>query len=591
MDNIENNIVDDAISDPLDGLNILVVEDDPNILAQLSFHLKSVGYSIDTATDGDIAIQKIEDGQQYDLMVLDIMMPRVSGIEVCRTIRQKYNLYELPILISSALSESQDVVAGLETGANDYITKPFQRIELLARVKNLLSLKYMTDIARANEQLANTRALYDNLTGLPNRNYLYNKLQEAIVEANRHDSIIATLFLNIDRFKSINNSLGHGAGDIYLRELAKRLLKVADHGDIVTRLYTDTFAVVKMGLEKNSSANKYLSKFAEKILDAVNTPIIINQYELKRTASIGIVKYPDETRTVDEILRYADSAMYYAKAQGNNSYIYYSSEVHQNESDKFDLERKLKLALKNKEFVLHYQPQISLADESIVGVEALIRWDHPEDGIISPTKFISVAEETGIIIPLGQWVLETASRQNKKWQEMGFAPIRVGVNLAPQHFHEPGLVSQVEDVLKRTNLSPEYLELEITEGTIMSNAERAINTLNQLRGMGIGLSIDDFGTGYSSLNYLKRFPIQTLKIDQSFISRDLDINQQESAIVSSIIKLGHSLKLNVIAEGVETESQLDYLRQNYCNEIQGFYYSQAVTADELTELLRNRSVR
>ncbi len=575
-------------SDDLNGLSVLVVEDDPNILAQLAFHLKSAGYKIDTASDGDIAINKIEEGLKYDLIVLDIMMPRVTGIEVCKFVRNQSNLYELPILISSALSESQDVVEGLETGANDYITKPFQRVELLARVKNLLSLKYMNDIARANEQLANTRALYDSLTGLPNRTFLYNKLQEAIIESHRKDSVIATLFVNIDRFKSINNSLGHGAGDIYLRELAQKLLRFADEKDIVTRLYTDTFAVVKTGIPNRGREKPIVEEYAQTMLDMINTPTIINQYELKRTASIGISLYPHGTQTVDDILRFADTAMYFAKNQGSNIYVFHSKKVHLNETEKFSLERKIKYALENDEFILYYQPQVSAVDESIVGVEALIRWNHPDEGIISPTKFIPVAEETGMIIPLSKWVLETASRQNREWQDMGFSPIRVGVNLSPQHFHEPDLVSQVSDIINSTKLSPEFLELEITEGTIMSNADEAVLTLGKLRTMGIGLSVDDFGTGYSSLNYLKKFPIHTLKIDQSFISRDLNYNQQEAAIVSSIIKLGHSLKLNVIAEGVETESQLDYLRKNDCNEIQGFYYSKPVTSEEMTSLLKKR---
>ncbi len=588
MSNTKTDMNREQKNDDLRGLSVLIVEDDPNILAQLSFHLKMDGYKIDTATDGDIAINKIENDQKYDLIILDIMMPRVTGIEVCKAVRNKYNLYEMPILISSALSESHDVVRGLEVGANDYITKPFQRVELIARVKNLLSLKYMSDIARANEQLANTRALYDDLTGLPNRTNLYNKLQEAIIECNRDNSIIATLFINIDRFKSINNSLGHGAGDIYLRELSQKLLGITNQDDIVTRLYTDTFAIVKTGVKKDGHEKNVIAEFAQNILNVINTATIINQYELKRTASIGISLYPVGTRTVDDILRFADSAMYYAKSKGNNSYVFHSSEVHLNETKKFALERKLKQALENKEFVLYYQIQVSTVTESIVGVEALIRWQHPEDGIISPTRFIPVAEETGMIIPIGKWVLETASRQNKKWQDMGLAPIRIGVNLSPQHFHEPDLLNQVADIIDKTKLSPEFLELEITEGTIMSNADKAVNTLNELRNMGVGLSVDDFGTGYSSLNYLKKFPIQTLKIDRSFISRDLNINQQEAAIVSSIIKLGHSLKLNVIAEGVETKSQLDYLRKNYCDEIQGFYYSRPVNSNELTAILKKR---
>ncbi|MFH1852782.1 MAG: diguanylate cyclase, partial [Candidatus Neomarinimicrobiota bacterium] len=429
------------------GQQVLIVEDDPNILAQLAFHLNSAGYQVDTATDGDVAINKINNDQKYDLIVLDIMMPRVTGLDVCRAVRKQYNLYELPILISSALSESQDVVTGLETGANDYITKPFQRVELLARVKNLLSLKHMSDLARANEQLATNRALYDGLTGLPNRTSLYGKLQEAIIEANRENTAIGTIFVNIDRFKSINNSMGHAVGDIYLREIGQRLREHAGPNDIVTRLYTDTFAVVKPRIKRNGREKVILAEYAQEILQLINEPIIVNQYELRRTAGVGISQYPEGARSVDEILRFADSAMYYAKAKSTNSFIFHSSEVHLNETEKFALERKIKQALKNNEFVMYYQPQISVTDESIVGVEALIRWNHPKDGLISPTKFIPVAEETGMIIPLSRWVLETAARQNKTWQKLGLNPIRVGVNLSPQHFYTPGLIEQVDGII------------------------------------------------------------------------------------------------------------------------------------------------
>ncbi len=570
----------------LGNLKVLVVEDDPNIQAQLAFHLRSQGYLVDTAEDGDIALEKIEESAAYDLIVLDIMMPRVSGLDVCRTVRQNHNLFELPILITSALSESQDVVTGLNTGANDYITKPFQRVELLARVKNLLSLKQMTDLARANERLATNRALFDELTGLPNRYSLDNRLQEIIGKARKEGTALATIFINLDRFKSINNSMGHGVGDIYLRELAQRLREISDNDDIVTRLYTDTFAIIKSDIVRNGNEQALVGAFAQKILNTVNDPIVINHYELKRTASVGIAMYPEAAATASDLLRFADSAMYYAKSKGGNVFIFHSLDIHISEKEKFALERRLKSALKNGEFVLAYQPQVSLSDESIVGVEALIRWNDPKKGLISPTKFIPVAEETGMIIPLSEWVLETALVQSKKWQEQGFGPVRVGVNLSPRHFHQPGLLKHVEKVLDSTAISPEHLELEITEGTIMSNVEQAISTLNAIRGLGVGLSVDDFGTGYSSLNYLKRFPIQTLKIDRSFISLDFFANQQEAAIVNSIIKLGHSLNLNVIAEGVETAVQRDYLKNNYCNEIQGFYFSKPVTGEEITGLLR-----
>lgn len=568
---------------------ILIVDDDPNILKQISIILKNNNFDLHTAENGQVALDMIHNGQPFDLIVLDIMMPIITGLDVCEEVRKTYNLFEMPIIISSALSDGEDIATGLKAGANDYITKPINRIELLARVKNLISLKMINDIAHANEELAITQAQHDSLTGLPNREFLYSHTQTLVNRAQRDNTSIAVIILNIDNFRSINNSLGYRIGDVFLQEITKKLKKHLKEDDQLFRLHTDTFALLKPGLPNTKERIKLIDDFTRTILDTIVQPVTIHQYEFNMTASAGIAFYPYENRSMEDVLRFADAAMYVTKSRTHNSFTFHSKAIHKTESARFDLERKIKRAIDDDQFVLYYQPQMSTKDEQLVGVEALIRWEHPEEGLIFPGEFIPVAEESGLIIDLSEWVIEEAIKQSITWEDRGFSAIRIGVNLSPQHFHSSNLLPYVKYMLSNYNLNPQNLELEITEGCIMADVDEAIDQLKEMRDMGLGLSVDDFGTGYSSLSYLKKFPIHTLKIDQSFIGPNISRNKIEGAIVQSIITLGHSLNLNVIAEGVETFDQLDYLKRQYCNEVQGYYYSRPISATDFEELLRNLS--
>jgi len=567
---------------------LLIVDDDPAIVDLIRLFLKPEKFQVDTAFNGKETLEKIHKNSGYDLLILDIMMPQMDGLEATRIIRKQLTPFELPILIVSALAESKNVATALGLGANDYITKPINKVELLARIRNLLSLKQFYELAKANERLVVHQTLYDHLTALPNRNFLIKHFPTMVSKTSKKKGM-AVLLMNIDRFRSVNNSLGHNVGDFYLREIAQRLGGVLQQDDLLARLYTDTFVVIKFGLDLEKNLIKQIQPFATKLLDIIRQAVTIDQYELKLSAGMGVAFYPSDGRTMEDLIRMADSAMYAAKEKSKNSIVFYSKIAQRKESKIFTLEHRLAEGMKKNEFVLHYQPQVDLSNGKVVGVEALLRWNHPEEGLIPPERFIPFAEETGIIIPLSEWVLEQACAQNKKWQEAGLLPLRIGVNFSPQHFHNVHILDFVKKILDKTRLDPQYLELEITEGTIMSNIEEAVETLFKLKDMGVRISIDDFGTGYSSLNYLKQLPVDSLKIDQSFITRDIAIDRQVRAIIASIIKLGHSLNLNVIAEGVETEDQVKYLQEKYCNEIQGFYFSKPQTPDQLIPYLRNQS--
>lgn len=571
-----------------DTVRILIVDDDDNILRQIAFILKSDTMNAVTAESGPTAMQLIREEPPFDLVVLDIMMPGMSGLEVCREIREKFNLFELPIIISSALTSAQDIASGLAAGANDYIKKPINRVELLARAKSLLSVKRLNDLARSNEDLARSRLLFDGLTGLPNREFLLRYLRNYSANIPGKDLVLAIVILNIDNFKSINNSLGYRIGDVFLQEIAEKIKRHITPKDTAIRLHTDTFAILIPEIANNPNRESFVENYVRTLLTLISAPVAIQQYEMSMTASAGIAFFPYEDRSAEDVIRFADTAMYFTKGSSLNSFTFYSNVLRKTESTRFLLEKKIKRALKQNEFILYYQPQINIADEQIVGVEALIRWEDPKEGIIFPGKFIPVAEDSGLIIDISEWVMERACQQAVDWQNKGLPPVRIGINLAPQHFHSSNLLPYIKQMLDKYRLDPRYLEMEITEGSIMVNIEETIAVLNQIRDLGLGLSVDDFGTGYSSLSYLKRFPIHTLKIDQSFISPMINKNPTEGAIVQSIIKLGHSLNLNVIAEGVETLEQLDYLKLHYCNEVQGFYYSRPVAVPVLTDMLGNR---
>ncbi|MGE5413693.1 MAG: EAL domain-containing protein [Syntrophomonadaceae bacterium] len=432
---------------------------------------------------------------------------------------------------------------------------------------------------RAEEQVKHL-AFHDPLTNLPNRLLFNDRLTLAVAQAHRHAQRLAVLFLDLDRFKIINDSLGHSVGDELLRQLAERIQEHVREGDTVARLGGDEFTLLVPGITADEDA----AKIARKICDAIHDPFWIDGRELFVTTSVGVSVYPADGHDAETLVRNADSAMYRAKEQGRDNYQLYTPAMNARAVERLSLESRLRQAVAHDELELHFQPFIDLKTAELLGAEALLRWRHPELGLIPPGEFIPIAELSGLIVPIGEWVLKTACAEARKWHEKGFPELTVSVNLSSRQFQHTDLVSQVTQALGETGLEPNKLDLEITESNAMQNAEHSINTLWGLKKQGVRISMDDFGTGYSSLNYLKRFPIDRIKLDQSFV-RDLPSDKDDAAIAMAVIAMGRSLELEVIAEGVETEEQLAFLKGHQCDQLQGFLLSKPLAADDFDRFL------
>jgi diguanylate cyclase (GGDEF)-like protein/PAS domain S-box-containing protein len=429
-------------------------------------------------------------------------------------------------------------------------------------------------IEKDNEHMA----FHDYLTGLPNRNMLHSCLLNELTIAAKKKQSMAVFMIDLDRFKVINDTLGHTMGDLLLKEVTKRLKSSVHGDDIIFRQSGDEFIVVLADADRTVA-----SKVAQRILDVLAAPYNIKNYDMFTSSSVGISLFPEDGETVETLIKHADFAMYQAKKAGKNNYKFYFLNEHELKMHPLKMEVDLYKAIKREELLLHYQPKLNLKTGNIVGVEALIRWNHPEQGMISPAAFIPIAEETGLIIPIGKWALYTACKQHKAWQEKGFSPV-MAVNLSASQFTQSDFVQTIATILKETGLEPQYLELEITESMTV-DIERTISTLQQLKNLGVHISIDDFGTGFSSLNYLKQFPVDTLKIDQSFV-RELHNNPNDETIVKTIISMAHNLNLNVVAEGIETKEQLVFLQQHLCDEGQGYFFSKPLPAHEIEKILQ-----
>lgn len=423
-------------------------------------------------------------------------------------------------------------------------------------------------------------AHFDSLTGLPNRTLLNDRVNQAISMAQRSHDKLAILFVDLDHFKNINDTLGHRIGDELLVEIAKRLQSVVRDEDTVSRLGGDEFILLLPGTDTNGTVH-----VARKLLQVVSQHYMIEQHELVITPSIGIAMYPSDGEDFDALSRCADIAMYRAKRDGRNNYRFFTQEMQARSARNLRLENALRRALERDQLQLHYQPQVSLQDGRIIGAEALLRWQHPELGMVSPAEFIPVAEDSGLILPIGEWVLRTAIHQLKTWMDSGIPPMIIAVNLSAVQFRQPKLLKLVTQILKEEGLPPQYLELELTEGVTMNDPVTAVKVMDNLHERGIRMSIDDFGTGYSSLSQLKRFQVYKLKIDQSFV-RDIVVDPDDKAIVKAIINVARGLGLRTIAEGVETQEQLEFLQENGCDEMQGFHYSKPITADQFETLVR-----
>jgi diguanylate cyclase len=484
--------------------------------------------------------------------------------------------------ITRAISEARDYsVRAPEAATGEIGALAHSFNEMLAQIETRDSelAHELTERRRAEERL-DRLAHFDTITSLPNRYYFNERLADAVQRSNRFGDPMALLFLDLDNFKTVNDTLGHHVGDELLRLVAMRLSGVVRAGDSICRIGGDEFALILPNVPDLTQAEH----IAIKCIKAISMPIDIEGSEIYVTVSIGISLCPQDAGEASDLLKHADTAMYYAKARGKNTYQTFLPEMRGKAQKRLILETSLRRAIERNEFVLHYQPQIDLASGKIVGMEALVRWQHPDLGLVSPLEFIPVAEETGLIVPIGEWVLRTACAQARVWSLNNATPLRMAVNLSGRQFREDDLVARVLEILRETGLEPDLLELELTESALMDAGPNTIGRLQQLRDADIHLAIDDFGTGYSSMSYLKRFPVGMLKVDRSFV-RDLPGDTDDAAITQAIIAMARSLNIAVTAEGVETATQAEFLARAGCTQAQGFYYARPLPAGEMSAML------
>jgi len=722
---------------------ILIIDDTPTNLAVVVDHLEDHGFRVVIARNGPEGLKRAQ-FVHPDLILLDVMMPDMDGFETCRRLKSADVTRDIPVIFMTALEETRDKITGFEVGGVDYVTKPFQIAEALARINTHLALHAMrrqlavqneqlqreitvreqveaalqhayddleervaqrtaelaqantslreresrirrlvesniigvffwdlgSEISEANEaflrivgytredllattihwtsmtpaeyRAADERAMaelringkcapyekeyirsdgsrvpvlvgaaflegsqdkglafvldlterkqaesrirhmahHDALTGLPNRVLFQDRVSQAIAQAQRSQNRVGMLFIDLDHFKDINDSLGHQIGDRLLRAAARRLQRCLRTGDSVARLGGDEFVISAPALDDDNGA----ALVAGKVLEALRRPFFIDQHELHVTGSIGISLYPTDGRDAEALMRAADTAMYYAKERGRDNYQFFTSRLNEAAQRRLTIANRLHQALQRGEFVLHYQPNIEIESGRINSAEALIRWNQPQMGMISPGEFVKIAEETGLIIPMGEWVLRAACAQLKQWHQAGHKDLRVAVNLSPHQFRRPGFAELAARILEESGLPPQSVEMEITEGVFMLQSTENLAILEKLAGLGVRLAVDDFGTGYSSLAYLQHFPIHALKIDQSFVS-GIEVDANDTAIVTAIIAMARSLQLRVVAEGVETIEQVAFLQAQNCDALQGFYFSKAVPPEVFVELL------
>lgn len=551
---------------------IVVADDDRGVRLALRNVLERDGYQVEEASNGLQALTLCQ-RRTPDLVLMDARMPALDGFAACRRIHDLPDSAHLPIVMITALDDEQSIEQAFAAGANDYIPKPVNFAVLRQRVARIV------DASRA-EKHVHQLAYRDPLTDLANRTAFRERLDGLLSRGCQEGQSHALLFLDLDRFKLVNDTLGHETGDRLLKTVAERVAGCVRAGDMVSRLGGDEFIVML----ENINSPMVATLVAEKICHVIARPFVLLGRQIYLSTSIGISLYPADSQDGGTLIKYADMAMFRAKEHGN-TYRFYEPSMEAAVLQKLDLENGLRRALDRDELVLHYQPRVDLRSGKIVSMEGLIRWRHPQLGLVSPAQFIPLAEETGLIEPIGAWVLRTACAQNKAWQDEGLARMPVAVNLSARQLAQGTIEDSILKVLADTGLEPAYLELELTESMIMKEPGEMRRILRRLKDIGVLLSIDDFGTGYSSLNHLKYFSFDTLKIDQSFV-RDLIINPSDAMIVLAIIAMARSFRIRVVAEGVETEAQLRYLQQNGCDEIQGYYVSRPVPSDEAGQLLR-----
>jgi diguanylate cyclase (GGDEF)-like protein len=569
---------------------VLVCDDDPTYLLLMEETLSSDNLHVLTAANGAEAL-KLYLKHEPHIVLLDVHMPMLSGFEVCAEIRKHPRGKDTPILMVTGADDILSIESAYKHGATDFLPKPIRWPMVAHRVRYMLKGSETFNSLKQSEEKMRHLAYFDSLTGLPNRQSLDESLEKAIQLAAKEQQNICIMYIDLDNFKRINDTLGHEFGDKLLKKISDKILLCAKDKQCipeaqpnitemqVSRLGGDEFMI----LLNNTLSDNDVKVVAQSLVDCISELVSIDDYEVALTPSIGIAVYPRDGATSTELKKNADVAMYYAKTMGRNGYRFYAESLNKNAMKFLQIEGCLRNALNNDEFSLHYQPQVCLKNNKIIGVEALLRWDSPELGCVKPSEFISVAEDSGIINELGEWVMRTACVQARAWMDAGLLGFKVSVNLSSTQFKRASLLNMIKRALDDSGLPASLLEVELTESAIMNDIDHNITRLNQIREMGVAIALDDFGTGYSSLSYLKKFPINTLKIDRSFIIT-IDSDSEDAAIVEAIIALANTLKLNVVAEGVETHGQLQTLNRFQCDIIQGYYFSKPVPADQIIKL-------
>ncbi len=563
-------------------IDVILVDDNPTDVKLIyKFLSKSNNEQFSLTTFDRIgdAIEELNKNS-YNVMLLDLSLPDGSGIRTLNKANQV--VPDMPIIIITNEEDDELAIKAVKSGAQDFIVKnTFDAGMLFRSIRHAIERKRLWVKLAQTEKREHFLATRDVLTGLPNR-YTYNeRLKRGLSYCNRYGGKLAVMFMDLDRFKFINDTLGHKVGDILLKDVAKRIQTCLRDTDIVARIGGDEFIFLLPKIDQSLKA----AKVAKHILKVLSSPFMIDQQEIYISASLGIAMYPSDGDSAVKLIQNADLAMYSAKESGRNKFDFFTKKMNQMVTNRLRLENDLRAALKNDEFFLEYQPVIDTTTKKMVGTEALIRWRHPKKGRLYPNDFISIAEETRQIIHIGNWVLEQACIQNKKWHENAVTKMRIAINVSAVQFTQMNFVEKIRDILQRTGMDGNYLELELTEGILMQDVDLTFNVLSELRGIGVRISIDDFGTGYSSMSYLKRFPLDILKIDRSFI-KDLPHDPIDSAIVTAIAAMARGLSLEIIAEGIENSEQNAFVKKVGCDCMQGFYLQKPVAASSILKLIK-----
>jgi diguanylate cyclase (GGDEF)-like protein len=607
-----------------DALCVLVVDDSKVVRTAIRERLELGNLEVIEASNGDQALALVEK-QVPDLVLLDVVMPGIDGITVLKILRNSYSRHQLPIIPVTSRDSTSEIVQALDFGANDYVTKPIDFDLLWARLSNQLMQKQAAEYLRfaqasleqqirqrtadlnsSNQKLKRViqerllaedrlqrQANYDELTGLPNRSLAKDRLGQTVAKAKRQNQRPCVAFLDLDNFKYVNDTLGHAAGDDLLKEAARRLSACARNSDTVARLGGDEFLLILEDSDEQPRDSREfdLQRVAERIIENFSRPFVLEGNEVNVSPSIGFAVYPRDGKDGDELMRHADAAMYRAKKEGKNTYCSYSPEMTAKAKMRMHVESQLRHALERNELSLHYQPIVDVYSGEIIKAEALLRWKNCELGMISPDYFIKVAEDTGLIVPIGDWVIQTVCDQLRKWHESGKKHLCVSVNVSARQFQSSSRFSEtVRNALKTHGLPVDALQLELTEGVLMQETPTTIETMNELQKIGIKMLIDDFGTGYASLSYLKRYRFDSVKIDRSYIQKAVD-NTQDAKLVKAIVAMANCLGITIVSEGVESSRQLDLIIEANCRYAQGFYFSKPLPVDDFETLLNKPDAR